>query len=265
MSFTLMASAQASGGQIRRPSNRQNTVNSKINATPTKMALPNFRVLSEIDKTCELIGKGTGPSEQPCITITSSIYNIPDRVNGYKVIKLGKYSFKLAKLKKIIVPESVTNIEKDAFDHCVELESIVLPNSISDIKHFTFASCINLKSITIPASVKTIEDQAFWCCKSLESIYLSEGTEIIGGQAFGYCESLKSITLPSSIKEIHLSAFFRCESLKYVKSLILSPQKCEDSPFIDIPDSIILYVPVGKKALYEQRGWGKYFSTIIEQ
>ena len=98
----------------------------------------------------------------------------------------------------------------------------------------------------------------------MESIYLSEGTEIIGGQAFGYCESLKSITLPSSIKEIHLSAFFRCKSLNYVKSLILSPPKCEDSPF-DSPGSVILYVPVGKKTLYEQQGWGKYFSKIIEE
>ena len=50
-------------------------------------------------------------------------------------------------IKNLIIPDSITKIEKQAFDWCRYLEYIILPNSIETIGEFAFYGCENLKTI----------------------------------------------------------------------------------------------------------------------
>ena len=81
-------------------------------------------------------------------------------------------------LIKIIIPESVTSIEKNAFINCINLNEVVWKDGksqLNSIGKYAFQADTALKSFTIPASVTHIGDGAFNdnCC--LEEIVLEEG------------------------------------------------------------------------------------------
>jgi hypothetical protein len=91
------------------------------------------------------------------ITKYSGIYTdvfIPSEINGVKVKTIGTQAYRGSSLISITIPDSVTNIECDAFDFCS-----------------------NLKSITIPDSVTSIGKNAFWGCDSLVFNVKSETTK----------------------------------------------------------------------------------------
>ena len=115
--------------------------------------------------------------------------------------------------KVIIIPNSVTSIEGEAFAYCSSLKSINIPISVTSIERNAFASCVLLTSITIPNSVTCIGYSAFYNCASLTSIDIPNSVTSIGGEAFAYCSSLKSINIPNSITHIGEGAFYNCTSL----------------------------------------------------
>ena len=79
-------------------------------------------------------------------------------------------------IKKIIIPDSVKNIEKYAFYDCENLTSIFIPDSVKDIGNCAFYGCKNLKSISIPNSVEDIGYAAFFNCINLTNLAFKEKT-----------------------------------------------------------------------------------------
>ena len=97
-------------------------------------------------------------------------------------------------LKRIILPDYLTSIEKYAFYDCSSLTSITIPNSVTSIGDYAFSSCSKLTSITIPNSVTSIGEWAFSSCYDLTSITLPNSMKSIGNNAFSYGSHLTSIT-----------------------------------------------------------------------
>ena len=83
-------------------------------------------------------------------------------------------------IKKIIVPDSVTKIERNAFSGCSDMIEIRLPDHLDEIADSTFYNCSSLKTINIPQSVKTIGKNAFWYCRSLTELVIPNGVQEIG-------------------------------------------------------------------------------------
>ena len=73
-------------------------------------------------------------------------------------------------IKDLVIPESVTYIKKNAFQHCSSLKSVTILNGVMSIGEYAFAGCKNLTSVTIPNSVTSIGENAFSNCDHLKSV-----------------------------------------------------------------------------------------------
>ncbi len=188
------------------------------------------------------------------LNITS--YSIPD---GVKVI--APYAFSDAEyLTRIILPDTVTTVGRNAIYNCTALEEIAIPASVKEIdiqsfsnnpnvKSLTFAEGIELETIaisafsnlsgvehiTIPASVKEIKQAAFSSCASLVSVEFEEGSKLEKLEdVFSLCVKLKNISIPEGVTEYGYTMFFGCSSLESIE-IGASVEKIGSKAFSNCP------------------------------
>lgn len=78
---------------------------------------------------------------------------IPEYYQGEKVTKIGASAFDgISSLNKIIIPNTIVEIEHSAFARCVGLAEIVIPKSVAKIGSRVFEDCYGL---TIKAEAKS--------------------------------------------------------------------------------------------------------------
>lgn len=83
------------------------------------------------------------------------------------------------------IPNTVTEIEKNAFYYCTKMISITIPDSVTTIGAGAFYSCSSLKEITIPQSVTSIGADAFLHCGNLTAINIKGTANRISGAPWG--------------------------------------------------------------------------------
>lgn len=111
----------------------------------------------------------------------------------------------------IVIPNSITYIPTYAFWHCKCLKSVIIPESVKNIGKNAFNGC-SLTSITIPKSVTSINQDAF-LNSGLKAATIQDGTVRIPQYAFSKCSSLKSVSIPKSVQNIANNAFEYCIGL----------------------------------------------------
>lgn len=67
--------------------------------------------------------------------------------------------------------ENATSIEGFAFSTCNSLKKLSLPNSLTNIDIYAFYDCSSLRTLTLPSSLSHIGDDAFLSCFKLYEIY----------------------------------------------------------------------------------------------
>ena len=87
----------------------------------------------------------------------------------------------------LVIPESVTNINNDAFSGCSGLTSVTIPEGVTSIGNHAFYGCFGLTSVTIPNSVTSIGEYAFLSCSGLASVIIPNSVTSIGEYAFSGC------------------------------------------------------------------------------
>ncbi|MDR2534484.1 MAG: leucine-rich repeat protein [Treponema sp.] len=102
------------------------------------------------------------------------------------------------KIISLILPETVTTINRYAFTDCDNLRSVEMPK-VTIIMAKAFSGLTKLESVSMP-EVRTLEDIAttssgvFYKCTALASVSMPK-IDYIGNNAFNNCSSLISITL----------------------------------------------------------------------
>ena len=166
---------------------------------------------------------------------------IPKKIDGEEVksVKLctGTNYSDLIGIKRVIVPNTVTDIGTCAFENCDDVEVITLPANLRKIENVAFhecrfnhiilpnkleylsgfSGCENLSEIEIPNSVTSIGNSAFASCHNLSSIKIPNGVTSIGNSAFWCSRNLSEIIIPNSVTSIGDSAFDSCHNLSSIE------------------------------------------------
>ncbi|MBQ8425688.1 MAG: leucine-rich repeat protein [Clostridia bacterium] len=149
-------------------------------------------------------------------------------------------------VKKLEIPETVTELKSYAFYGFNNISEIIVPNSVISIKESVFYKCSNLQKLTIPfvgssetesdnlgyilgwgdsrpsikevivTNGKTIGKQTFYYWKSLTSVTIPNTVESIDENAFKDCSGLISIVIPKSVTSVAFGAFAGCTSLSSI-------------------------------------------------
>ena len=83
------------------------------------------------------------------------------------------------------IPNTVTEIGKNAFYGCSKITSITIPDSVTTIGAGAFESCSSLTEITIPQNVTSIGPDAFVYCGKLMAINIKGEEGRISGGPWG--------------------------------------------------------------------------------
>ena len=131
---------------------------------------------------------------------------------------------------ELVIPDSVTSINKYVFSGCTSLTSIVIPDSVISIGSSAFYGCSDLESITIPfvgaeAGVSSSDtyqypfgyifgETSYTGGTATEQRYYGKTTSMITKTTYYIPSSIKSVTITGG--NILYSAFYNCSSLTSV-------------------------------------------------
>lgn len=141
-------------------------------------------------------------------TGTDSIVTVPSTYNGKSVVAIGSGSYTCSgfynntQIKNIILPNSVLEINDEAFYGCYSLEGIEMP-SVLTIKSKAFENCYNLLNVDMP-NIVSIDSYAFYNCALLEEITIPKTCVSVGFNAYYGCNSIRNLTI-ENITNINLS------------------------------------------------------------
>ncbi len=139
---------------------------------------------------------------------------VPQTIQGYPVTAIGYQAFLGRGVTQVVLPETITVIDRGAFSACTNLESINLPAGLTHIGEFAFDGCYSLTGhLVIPPKIQEISDGAFRYCESLSGVTLPPELKTISSEAFNGCSGILQLEFPQSVQEIGPYAFAYCNSL----------------------------------------------------
>ncbi len=116
-------------------------------------------------------------------------------------------------ITNVIIPNSVTSVGESAFRDCIWLKKVHIPDNVNSVGEGCFVGCYYLSDVKLPDAIVEIKDFTFSSCDKLKQITIPENVTSIGEYAFQYCNALTNITIPESVIEIGKGAFRYCPNL----------------------------------------------------
>lgn len=166
--------------------------------------------------------------------------HLPESVNV-----IGEFAFAGTGFTKVIIPEGVSRIEKEAFSFCENLSEIEFSNNVTAIGNGAFKNT-KLSSVKIPDKVTMIGESAFEGISTLRKVIFPKETRFtIEDRAFAYA-GFTEVTLPGNCTKVGADAFADDYNSE------LSVVKIENDSMIigknAFPDTVALYGKEGSTA-----------------
>ncbi|MBR5250998.1 MAG: leucine-rich repeat domain-containing protein, partial [Clostridia bacterium] len=152
---------------------------------------------------------------------SSTGIKIADTYNDVPVTTIASGVFN-NKIKKILISETITEIEEGAFDECTSLkyneyEGGLYLGSYQNPFH-ALVGAKDTNQLNVNLATKIVADGALKSKSNLTLINLPDGLTHIGKSAFDNCQQLETISIPSTITYIGSEAFLNCQKLSYNKA-----------------------------------------------
>ena len=129
--------------------------------------------------------------------------------------KFGKFLIE-NKIRKIVMPNTVRTIGKEAFYSCERLTEIKFSKKLTKIGDYAFSNCARMKKYNLPKTVKSIGKCAFRWNYSLKTVNVPKKVKTIKFATFEDCVNLKKVNM-KSVTSIERRAFCGDKKLKKVK------------------------------------------------
>lgn len=152
---------------------------------------------------------------------TSEDAEFDDNIFGVTIEQahdLDGYGPGMAGIKKMILPDTVTEVTYGAFSGLNDLKSVELPNKIEELPYALFYGCDNLKEVKLPKKLKTFNKYSFDDCPKLEKITISKKNKNYkvydsavltkdGKKMLWIPPMKKKVTVPASVEEFETWLF----------------------------------------------------------
>ena len=162
---------------------------------------------------------------------------VPEEIDGYKVTEIAEGAFENRKnILGVLLPDTITRIDKKAFFGCSNLKKIRFGSDISWIGAEAFAECSVLENLKIPSVLDYLGEYAFSLC-GVKRIEIS-GIKNWRPNSFALCTMLKSfsikhcslipegafehdiylseVTIENHVEKICETAFYDCRSFEQI-------------------------------------------------
>lgn len=158
--------------------------------------------------------------------IKPSHLELPDEIDGYRVLRIAYQAFYDSKLESVKLPSGLVDTGDDSFSRNL-LTEIDLPGSLTKIGESAFfynllteinfpRSLVEIgegafawnkfKEVIIPSYIKVIEEGAFHYNRELTKVVINNGVEIISKRIFEDCP-IVDLDLGNTVREIKSGAF----------------------------------------------------------
>lgn len=134
---------------------------------------------------------------------------IPEEIKGRRVVAIGDSAFGTALNTALVSSRSLVGASMANRS----LVSVVIPDTVTIINKSAFAACRKLERVEMSRNLEFLGNNAFSECTSLISIDLGNKLREIPNYAFSECHSLQSVRVPLHVQKIGISAFAGCKNL----------------------------------------------------
>lgn len=148
-------------------------------------------------------------------------------------------------LTTINLPETITSIGSYAFYQNMALELSSLPSSVTKLGTYTFADCTKLSFETLPDGITEIPNYCFSGCTAITPKSLPAGLTSLGSYAFNNCKNLALTTIPDGITSIPTYCFYGCTAMPLsslpdtiTKIEARGFENCKELCITKLPDSL---------------------------
>lgn len=157
---------------------------------------------------------------------------IPDTIEGLLVTVIGESAFYgNYSMVSVVVPDTVTKLERYSFESCGNLESVTLSDNLTDIGESAFGMCDRLRYLELPESLISIGPTAF--NYSIEELHIPKNVRYLSGTSLSY---LNDVTIDEENK------YYTCvDSVVFSKDMSTLVEFIDPFPHVEtysIPDSV---------------------------
>ena len=134
------------------------------------------------------------------------------------------------------LPESLTQIDENAFEGCKFTGDLIIPSGIKVISAHCFSSCTFDGNLILNEGLTNIKEAAFTFCSFRGELALPSTVREIGLGSFRG-NNFSSVALPEKLQLLGAEAFMECQflsgELKIPSAIVTIPARCfQDSPLI---------------------------------